>query len=72
MARRRLNRWRSTVRDHTVVVGFGTKGRSAIQTVCATGLKKEQVIVATDRLITIVRATSGTQVAPDVRRIPQD
>ncbi|MEU5098345.1 potassium channel family protein [Streptomyces sp. NPDC020996] len=41
----RLNRWRSTLRDHTVVVGFGTKGRSAIRTVCATGLKKEQVVV---------------------------
>lgn len=41
----RLNRWRSTLRDHTVVIGFGTKGRSAIQTVCATGLKKEQVVV---------------------------
>ncbi|MBL1083187.1 potassium channel family protein [Streptomyces actinomycinicus] len=41
----RLNRWRSTLRDHTVVVGFGTKGRSAIQTVCGTGLKKEQVVV---------------------------
>ncbi|MFJ9540146.1 potassium channel family protein [Streptomyces sp. NPDC101225] len=41
----RLNRWRSTLRDHTVVVGFGTKGRSAVQTVCATGLKKEQVVV---------------------------
>jgi voltage-gated potassium channel len=41
----RQNRWRSTLRDHTVVVGFGTKGRSAIQTVCATGLKKDQVVV---------------------------
>ncbi|MFF8861867.1 MULTISPECIES: potassium channel family protein [unclassified Streptomyces] len=41
----RLNRWRTTLRDHTVVIGFGTKGRSAIQTVCATGLKKEQVVV---------------------------
>ncbi|AJP02792.1 Ion channel protein [Streptomyces cyaneogriseus subsp. noncyanogenus] len=41
----RLNRWRSTLRDHTVVIGFGTKGRSALQTVCATGLKKEQVVV---------------------------
>ncbi|MGV9337293.1 potassium channel family protein [Streptomyces sp. NPDC003688] len=41
----RLNRWRSTLRDHTVVIGFGTKGRSAIQTVCATGLKSEQVVV---------------------------
>ncbi|WP_128377567.1 potassium channel family protein [Streptomyces cavernae] len=41
----RLSRWRATLRDHTVVVGFGTKGRSAILTVCATGLKKEQVVV---------------------------
>ncbi len=41
----RLTRWRSALRDHTVVVGFGTKGRSAIQTVCASGLKAEQVVV---------------------------
>jgi voltage-gated potassium channel len=41
----RVTRWRSTLRDHTVVIGFGTKGRSAIQTVCATGLRKEQVVV---------------------------
>ncbi|MGY3202905.1 voltage-gated potassium channel [Streptomyces sp. TE5632] len=41
----RLNRWRSTLRDHTVVVGFGTKGRSAIRTICKTGLRKEQVVV---------------------------
>ncbi|WP_327430141.1 potassium channel family protein [Streptomyces sp. NBC_01236] len=41
----RLNRWRAALRDHTVVVGFGTKGRSAIETVCATGLKKQQVVV---------------------------
>ncbi|MEU9980466.1 potassium channel family protein [Streptomyces sp. NPDC050856] len=41
----RLNRWRSTLRDHTVVIGFGTKGRSAIQTLCATGLRKEQIVI---------------------------
>jgi voltage-gated potassium channel len=41
----RLNRWRVRLRDHTVVVGFGTKGRSAIQTLTATGIKKEQIIV---------------------------
>lgn len=33
------------MRDHTVVVGYGTKGRSAVQTVCATGLRKELVVV---------------------------
>ncbi len=38
-------RWRSALRDHTVVVGFGTKGRSALETLSATGLKKEQVVV---------------------------
>ncbi|MFD5427216.1 potassium channel family protein [Streptomyces sp. NPDC127084] len=41
----RLNRWRRTLRDHTVVIGFGTKGRSAVHTLCVTGLKKEQVVV---------------------------
>ncbi|MFI5755997.1 potassium channel family protein [Streptomyces sp. NPDC051569] len=41
----RLNRWRSNLRDHTVIVGYGTKGRSAIQTLCATGLRKDQIVV---------------------------
>ncbi|WP_137994577.1 potassium channel family protein [Streptomyces vilmorinianum] len=41
----RLNRWRSTLRDHTVIVGFGTKGRSAIQTLCATGLRKDRIVI---------------------------
>jgi voltage-gated potassium channel len=54
----RLNRWRSALRDHTVVVGFGTKGRSAIQTVCATGLKKEQVVVVDPSTKVIDAATA--------------
>lgn len=33
------------MRDHIVVVGFGTKGRSAIRTACAAGLRKDQVVV---------------------------
>ncbi|MCX4549691.1 potassium channel family protein [Streptomyces sp. NBC_01387] len=41
----RLNRWRLRLRDHTVVIGFGTKGRSAMQTLCATGLRREQIVV---------------------------
>ncbi|MFG3023009.1 potassium channel family protein [Streptomyces sp. NPDC048254] len=54
----RQNRWRSALRDHTVVVGFGTKGRSAIQTVCATGLKKEQVVVVDPSATAIDAATA--------------
>ncbi|MFF5502789.1 potassium channel family protein [Streptomyces roseolus] len=41
----RLKKWRSHLRDHTVIVGFGTKGRSAIQTLCATGLRKDQIVI---------------------------
>jgi voltage-gated potassium channel len=54
----RLSRWRSALRDHTVVVGFGTKGRSAIQTVCATGLRKEQVVVVDPAVKAIDAATA--------------
>nr|WP_202500290.1 potassium channel family protein [Streptomyces sp. SID5476] len=54
----RENRWRAALREHTVVVGWGTKGRSAIQTVCATGLKKEQVVVVDPNSEVIEAATA--------------
>ncbi|MFE7191249.1 potassium channel family protein [Kitasatospora sp. NPDC057541] len=41
----RLNRWRSTVREHTVVIGFGTKGRSAIDTLLGQGARKDEIVV---------------------------
>ncbi|MFB7125287.1 Ion channel protein [Kitasatospora xanthocidica] len=41
----RLNRWRSTVREHTVVIGYGTKGRSAVDTLIGQGVKKEEIVV---------------------------
>ncbi|WP_215457006.1 TrkA family potassium uptake protein [Streptomyces sp. ATCC 21386] len=54
----RQNRWRAALREHTVVVGWGTKGRSAVQTVCATGLKKEQIVVVDPSSKAIEAATS--------------
>lgn len=41
----RLARWRSQLRDHTVVVGFGTKGRSAAQTLLSTGVGRDRIVV---------------------------
>ncbi|UGY92638.1 potassium channel family protein [Streptomyces gobiensis] len=41
----RLTHWRTRVRDHIVIIGFGTKGRSAAETLLATGLAKEQIVV---------------------------
>jgi voltage-gated potassium channel len=66
----RLSRWRSTLRYHTVVVGFGTKGRSALQTLCATGLKKEQAVVVDpdERVIDTATADGYAGVPGDATR----
>ena len=41
----RLNRWRSSLRDHTVVVGYGTKGRSAVRALLDDGADPGQIVV---------------------------
>lgn len=41
----RVHRWRSRIRDHIVVVGYGTKGRQAIQTLLGQGTIKDRIIV---------------------------
>ncbi|RAJ60979.1 voltage-gated potassium channel [Streptomyces sp. KhCrAH-43] len=66
----RLKRWRTNLRDHTVVVGFGTKGRSAIQTLCATGLSKEQIVIVDpqSKVIEIANAEGFTGVVGDATR----
>jgi voltage-gated potassium channel len=41
----KIQRWRTKVRDHVVVVGFGTKGRSAVSAVLTDGQKPGQIVV---------------------------
>jgi len=41
----RIARWRKHMQDHVVVIGYGTKGRSAVQTLRAKGYDLEQVVV---------------------------
>jgi len=42
--------WRQSLRDHTIVCGFGTKGRTAIETLLAHGVPAGQIVVIdTDR-----------------------
>ncbi|MFJ8667992.1 potassium channel family protein [Streptomyces sp. NPDC093600] len=66
----RLNRWRSTLRDHTVIVGFGTKGRSAIQTLCATGLRKDHIVIVdpSDKVIETANSDGFVGVIGDATR----
>jgi voltage-gated potassium channel len=41
----KIQRWRSKVRDHVVVVGYGTKGRSAVTSVLSDGTEPDQIVV---------------------------
>jgi voltage-gated potassium channel len=41
----RLKRWRSALHDHVVIVGFGTKGRSAAQTLIGRGVPQGRIVV---------------------------
>lgn len=46
----RISRWRSRVRDHTIVVGYGTKGRAAVETLLGDGAEPTDIVVVdTDR-----------------------
>ncbi|MBW8765381.1 MAG: potassium channel family protein [Geodermatophilales bacterium] len=41
----RIRRWRSRLRQHVIVCGYGTKGRSAIRSLQASGTPLERIIV---------------------------
>ncbi len=41
----RVAKWRHGVQDHTVVVGYGTKGRSAVRALLADGTDRSQIVV---------------------------
>ena len=46
----RISRWRSRVRDHTIVVGYGTKGRAAVETLLGDDAEPADIVVVdTDR-----------------------
>ena len=40
-----IQRWRKTVRNHTIVIGYGTKGRSAVAALLADGVPAHQIVV---------------------------
>jgi voltage-gated potassium channel len=41
----RIARWRRTMQEHVVVIGYGTKGRSAVETLLNNGIRKEMIVV---------------------------
>ena len=41
----RVNRWRRRVRDHIIVCGYGSKGRSAVEALLGQGVGRDDVVV---------------------------
>jgi voltage-gated potassium channel len=55
----RLNRWRKSVRDHTVIVGYGVKGRSAAATLLSNGYPAEKIVVVDPRQEAVAEANEN-------------
>ena len=41
----RVARWRRHMDEHVVVIGYGTKGRSAVETLVKNGVNKESIVI---------------------------
>ncbi|AKK10548.1 potassium channel family protein [Corynebacterium uterequi] len=71
-----IQRWRKTVRNHTVVIGYGTKGRSAVSALLADGVSPNTIVVVDTNKAVLSRAEQqglvtvhGTGTKADVLKI---
>lgn len=58
-----IKRWRQRVKNHTIVVGYGTKGRSAVAALLADGVSPERIVVIDTDPAALERARSAGLVA---------
>ncbi len=54
----RLARWRRRLKDHTIVCGYGVKGRSAVTTLLGKGTRPEQIVAIEPDAQARARATA--------------
>ncbi|HEX5763616.1 MAG TPA: NAD-binding protein [Solirubrobacterales bacterium] len=54
----RLARWRRRLKDHTIVCGYGVKGRSAVRTLLSKGTSPEQIVAIEPDAQARARATA--------------
>ncbi|MEV4758964.1 potassium channel family protein [Micromonospora sp. NPDC049559] len=59
----RVTRWRRNVKDHVIICGYGTKGRSAISALLETGVDKSRIVVVERHGAAVRQATSAGLVA---------
>jgi voltage-gated potassium channel len=61
----RLRRWRKTVKDHVIVCGYGTKGRSAVGALLDSGFDKQTIVVVERSPAAVRQATADGLVTVD-------
>ncbi len=54
----RVSRWRKNMGNHVVVIGYGTKGRSAVETLINNGQDREQVLIVDTSQVAIDEANN--------------
>ncbi len=54
----RVARWRKNLRDHTIVCGYGTKGRAAVHTLLGKGVDPKRIVVIDNASVARTRATT--------------
>ena len=59
----RINRWRSRVAGQTVVIGYGTKGRSVVRTLARSGLPARSIAVVDASAEAVAEANAAGLVA---------
>ena len=59
----RLARWRRTVKDHVVVLGYGTKGRNAVRALLQKGTPADRIVVVDARSAPVGVAAEAGHVA---------
>ena len=55
----KIQRWRNSVRNHTVVVGYGTKGRTAVSAMIGDGVAPADIVVVDTDQVSLDRAAAA-------------
>ncbi|MFD0363689.1 potassium channel family protein [Nocardia sp. GCM10030253] len=55
----KIQRWRRSVRNHTVVVGYGTKGRTAIDAMIGDGVQAADIVVVDTDVVALEAAANA-------------
>ncbi|MDN5759114.1 MAG: potassium channel family protein [Tomitella sp.] len=53
----KIQRWRQRMRDHTVVIGYGTKGRTAVEALTGDGVPTGEIVVVDTDPAVLEKAT---------------